>query len=397
LSAIPIWCPECQQSDVRNSDLLHFGEDAFAYHTHWGFLQTERLAITEMASFSETVEGIPLLQSTANDFLLARHARDLFAFILAYSVFNNDNRSHYVAQIIDSIPALVDEVYAQLLKQLQGCPYPEAVKKTWDLLFIVASFYPPTDQIRAVVRQALAAAVLDDQADENPIMQLTYLRFLSRLEMKLYHCTCELVQAQLSQIENSNCLFQVSINELLWRQRSFQAQCPVPVFFYRLCEKIRPLAMEDPAPFSRGVPPGIDAALGQIDQGLIGLDRIQALADLVGLLFRFLQLIPGGLVTGHDVSKREGRFNQGVVDGIPLEKRNVLGYLVGFVREFVSAGHPERSFARLAEIFASVVLKVEVGPPAGIQHALNQVNRFFEELLREWIVGFVYPIRATVL
>jgi hypothetical protein len=312
--------------------------------------------LAALAAFQEGPIRKPLLASTPKK--LEERAVGLFDSILEYAR-GSDAALAPLERALRENPALVDEFFAQVLKQLNKTG--ANGERYWALMLTFCSIFPPSAELFRIAAARLARFITKDKALRN-VAVLCLVRLHARVRIGA-PLSPELTATdlQLFPKEATSCrrILDVSITESMWTQRGRLPALPIPHLIYSLIRKLRDGGAKECAELfaTREAGESALAILHQLDpkgpRAIAGAE----LPDLMFLLRRVLRGLPDPLVP---VEARTSFLvdPRAIATKIPPCHWRTLQQLCGFLKELTSGGAGLNA-ATVVREFAVVI----VNPP----------------------------------
>jgi hypothetical protein len=141
------------------------------------------------------------------------------------------------------------------------------------------------------------------------------------------------------------------------------------------------------------------ARLDSLSLGVdLGQDMLRgaSLAWAASLLRRWLGDLPEPVITP-DIYPR---LQEGpcvwvrVIEGMRVVHRDVLAYIVGFLKEVLAGRHTEASWGTLALIIGSNCVRVQSSDITAVKESGELAKNVFKYLIGNWDVEDIYPLNV---
>jgi hypothetical protein len=391
------------ESDQRLIDLLQF------CRTHCrvpkrGAQRGGTFSVDDCLSADASSGGIPVLNSV--DQRQAKAAQKLFSYVVRYGTDGARKPLFVYYEAIRRDLSLVDEAFAQVVRQTRNHPTSEGMYRMWELLLLLATCFVSSPALQPFVRQHFASAALGQVQVIHSIAQLCYLRFCARCHMQthLRQVSPEFVNQIPNHVHECSFVTGASLYELMWRQRHSAPKCPVPLILHRMCDlMISRGALETETIFQAPINNAkLENLMNYIDCGYDGFQKLDAPA-IASFFRRWLSELPHAIIAPEIYSALiEHRDDQGgflqVVKELPKVYRNCLAYIVGFLKVVVAAEPKTKvGIAAIAMLFGSGCIKIDSLSAAKVKEAGGLARDLMKYLIGNWDVTGIYPFDPTVL
>jgi hypothetical protein len=387
-----LYIPPSIDTDASRDSL----EDFAAAH----FRPVKGLSNAELVKFSPKKLGAPLLASLAK--ASTKKALAMFESLLIYSKSVPSKKPVTLEQMVEfsNDPSLFlrGEFYAQLLKQLNGCP-DEAQLPLIDLLTVLTSATVPPPELIPFVRAELARLAKRSRETVADRFVFAYVRFL--------HITSTpdnpfkpLPPAKLvAAATGATGQFGLTLYETMWNQRIRHPNLPIPhilhytesVFWAKQCEHQVGIFRK----------PGnmqlVETFIKRANAEDIGFLEEGEPDDIGSFYKKWFRDIPGGLLNAEKTKElyklKRGQFVEFAEKLEPLV-RNVLKHLIGFLKQVsITAEETMMDVQNLAMVFGpGLVCEGDAADPA-MARGLQTASNCIQELIVGWDVSEMWPFK----
>ncbi|KAH0790283.1 RhoGAP domain containing protein [Histomonas meleagridis] len=355
-------------------------------------------------TFQTTPITSPISQSLGKS--TTKSAILLFKTILKYSGVRPSRQTpgtvKYFIDLVKSEASLVDEAYLQLLKQTNENNHEDAMLKTLQLFTAVVSIFFPSTNITRFVRTHLAKIVQNAMShDIKQLALFTFIRAISRfsLGMSLPYSDISpsLVNSLPMSYKDSAIQFGVSLQEMMWSQDKNHPNLPIPIFLhYMTISMVNKKCHESQGIFRL---PGnmnrVDQMIHQANMRDFSFLEEAHVHDVATLYKNWFKDITGNLINAELTTKlcslRRDQYVE-FADTMDVINRNVLMYLVGFLKEMAqSADKTNMNVSDLAMVFAPNLIRKSDDPTLNTKLAVA-ASKFIAGLIKMWRTSDVYPL-----
>lgn len=395
------YLPTTIQEDIHKFKIERFAKNYFQRHAQKCFVRTS-ISTESLVNFEAKPIKQPLLKSL-ND-KVHKDALKCFQYILRYAGVGckiSTSAPIKLVHLVSEKPELRDEVYFQLIKQTNNVPERTWSIAFWDLFLIMATIFPSTLNSENWIKSHIAKAAQSAENKEvSVIAQFTYIRFSSRCcigcELKGYddNYILEIPSHPFS----SNLIFGVSLYEVMWGQRRYFPNCPIPIFMHKCAEAI----IAKGGMKSQGIF-RLSGSMRRVEEmtnaANLGEDVLQGpeLNDLASFFKKWVREIPETLVPPlyeeayNDANDGTHRIIE-FVNSLPKLYKCSLGYLVGFLQKIaIAVDETKMTATNLAIVFAPNVIQYKSDM---MRDSSSNSRTFLTYLLENWDVSFVYPLKV---
>ena len=329
-----------------------------------------------------------------------KKAGSMFKMILRYIGIKEPKKPVMIDDIIAFARenGLVDELYAQIVKESNGPPEKQ-VELVARLLAVVSAVLMPSAELVPFVRAQIVRMSRVDRV--RMMMVFAYFRFNALVDSGISRFERCRGRDLAMACDVSTLQYGVSLYEVMWNQRKNHPGLPVP---YILIYTQRVL-MEKECTSTQGIfrLPGNMSLLEQLicdanqsEEGYLE----QALVNDVGSFYkRWFRDIPGGLISKERTevllkTKKEAFVE--FADALEPLHRNVLMHLIGFLRELAKfSATTMMDEANLAMVFGPNIIHAnEDADPLLVSRLSSTSSSLISALIENWDVSSIYPTPA---
>lgn len=368
----------------------------------------------KLSEFSPEPLKDVLLSKTDNPKL----ACSCFDHILSYIGVNKcktpDLYANKLIKICLENNSLVDEVYIQVLKEINKCPELSISKKAWDLLLIISTIIPPSSSIIPVLLSFISATVASHPSSQfERISQLVYIRLEARYnDGKIMKNRAD--PLSLHEIPNQinpsyNPQFGFSLNEIMWRQKESFPRLPFPYIVYAMIEEIKKkngyhITGLFRLPGNMKLVGDLSTEIGvtkDIEESLQNL-TLHDVGSLLKQWFRDLEnpVVPFDIAEELEKT-RDHQKRLEIAQKLPRKNKYTLMFLVGFLQEAKThANETKMEDNNLAIVFGPNIVQLQ-DKRSSDQNAMRIYtslgNEFLLDLIHMWDTSEIYPLDPRFL
>ncbi|KAJ5076468.1 rho gtpase activation protein [Anaeramoeba ignava] len=267
-------------------------------------------------------------------------------------------------------PEIRDEIYFQLMKQLQA-PDIEIQRRCWQLLILICSTFPPSEESENYLKSHIASHLKKSKRIISQLSQYCMLKFITICNLRANKDDFQMPLDEL--IENistapskSVALFGVSVEEVMWFQRTTDPDTLIPKIIPFLCQAIKDKGGMKTQGIFRvpGRTDEVTQAKSQFDHGIYTYS-FKSPNDAASLLKQFFRDLPEPLIPlkfYQQCLTSAGKIEEEekVLKQLTPVQLTTLIYIIKFLREF---NEPEvmnqtgTNLANLALVFAPNLLR----------------------------------------
>ena len=347
----------------------------------------------ELASFSTKKPTSGLLASLDKN--AGKKALKLFKMVLDYIGVGDSKKPPTITEITSfaNESSLIDELYAEILKQSNDVPEPH-LESTSTLLASICPVYLPSPELIPFVRSQLARMAKIDKI--RTTMMRAYFRFTALVHLG---AAPRFEGIPSNDIMNAPMQYGVSLYENMWNQRNTHRSLPIPhILVY--CQR---MLVEKGCASTEGIfrLPGnmklVEQLIGEANQKDDGYLATASVNDVGSFYKQWFREIPGGLVDNEHTQRllvtRKEEF-VALADSLEELHRNVLMNLIGFLRELAT----HKAVTKMDEANLSMVFGPNIIDSGNVENpmkmaAMSSTSRdFIATLISEWDVSPIYPL-----
>jgi hypothetical protein len=342
----------------------------------------------DLARFQTSKISKPLLASTEKS--SSKAATAMFNSLLAFA---QKSKPVSLDSLVELGRTLCDELWAQVVKQSNGCP-PDVLREMMKLILVLSSKIPPSSALLPFIRSHIAR--LAQSAKE---MHFAYIRLDALVSpgTKLFvQCPCEDIVCAPHACKMQ---FGVSIYEAMWNQQAAHPEWPFPYLLWYAERTFLEKGCRSTVGIFRevGNMQGLTAIIAAANAGDDGYLADAALNDVGSFYKRWFRDIPGGLLTEAMTAELLDLMPDDFImfaNGLDTLRRNILMHLIGFLRELKDfAEETKMNMANLAMVFGAAILDSESIPTSKLAEVSHRMSFFITALAEKWDVSAVYPFR----
>lgn len=405
ISGLPIYIPGKILEDQKPLDICKFCVENFNNRTRGGVFSKKPIPPEELFNFSTDKTEYPILVSTPQ--FLQKNVLKLHKYITGYCKQKPKYNPYIIVQYIHKEQRLIDEAYIMVLKLTRNNPDEAYKVRLWGIMLTLCTYFPPLPTYQPLIRHILSTNAMAAAKNGIPhIAKVAYIRFIARCD------SCEVLPLKSEQWTNLipthttqfDFVFGAPLLELLYRQRQISPKATIPIFMHKICQEILNAGgkkMENVfcLPGNKSV---IDMVVQYCDEGKVQLDKVD-LIDLTSVLKRWLgdlpdSLIPISLYWDLEISLKRNSL-MAFIDKLPKVNHDTLGYLIGFLQEFVEVEKDTKvGVKQLSLVFGiNVVRTVNTSDQYGMKQVAEVGSRVVTYLLENWDTSFIYPLPKNFL
>lgn len=319
---------------------------------------------------------------------------------------------------------LVDEVYAQLMKETTNCSNEVMIKGLELINIIICCFIPTDPSISRSMLSHLAkistSAPEKDKDSNSPEMIIKersiwcYIQLFDRLHHtssipnddlpspsdQFQFITPKFVETIPKQIKLINNVFDVSLNELMFYQHSRYPTFPIPYVIHTFAEILFSLKCEKCVGIFRipGNLTKIEEFISRINSSETDFLKNEDVADVSSLFKLWIRRIKGSIVNAEMTEelmnlKTQDEFLEFTKKLDNVNKRTLM-YLVGFLRKLSLSSHvTNMDVDNLAMVFGPNIVFAPGSDPMLHQKISGKSHRFLVALINKWDVSSIYPFQ----
>ena len=398
-SFVEHYVPASLSSDTHLSDLTKFANMNFRQFNKGGLFKKEIISPVDLLSANTFQTCIPLLKNI--DPKKNYEAQAIFKFIVDYGSGANLKLSSFINLVKST--GLIDEAYAQTIKQIHNNPDVDSTYRTWIIFLALCTLLLPNHSTVLIVRTITSQKAQSSDKRISPLAMLTYIRFMSLVALNSnLSKSDEWIDAIPTHINEQHLYFGCSIYEFLWYQRRRYPFCPFPIFFHTFLTKLleKGALKKERVFLNPGNKKQIDELQILLENGddIFG-DELMNLASIFKNILREMpdSLIPASLFSELKECHKTKKYFP-ILDKIPNPNKYALGYLIGFLKKIVeNKDKTQISVTQLAPIFGQNIIRGEVVTPDDFRKLSEISKNFVEQLLNQWDTSFAYPINPSYL
>ena len=398
---IPAYFPDSIVGDKNLVNVTEWARQFIAVRKSSSRKKKGHMATAEaLLSFDDSFANIPLLNYIEKQ---TKNAVKLFSYALSYGKRKHDKPVSFYVDIIWNNRDLIDEAFVQLIKLMTNNPNNESLFRIWELMIILCSLFLPSPKAVDFVKQFLAGVALDSNKEAAKFAQLSYLRLQARLLTK--SCVEKLPEPFIlsgypGHVNECRSIMGITLWELMWRQRRDRPKMRIPVFLYELLEAlIKKGAFESAETFTYpGNKKRIEEMVHEFDTGCDVCTK-STLLDLASLFKRWIQKLPMTLIPfelqEQIIAEKETKNFIPIVEGLTPVDHDIVAYIVGFLRDYVSHQPTTRNF--ICMTFGSTFIRFDNSNPLKAKVFLDLSKDFMMCLIDSLNVSCVYPLDQSTL
>ncbi|EAY03281.1 RhoGAP domain containing protein [Trichomonas vaginalis G3] len=396
--SLPFYFPSSIKKDLLSIDIRKFATENFNTRFRGGFFSKKEIAPDELLVYDMDTSILPILKATPQ--LLQNKCVEMFNFIVNYcKQLPKFLPSHFVQQLFSEL-TLVDETYVYLLKLLRNNPNTDHIPKIWELILVISTFFPPSASIQPVVKHIIAENAMGTKAGINTIAKIAYIRLTARIEsqeifpMQPVHWI-DLIPTHVSQ---DNFIFGAPLLELVFSQRRSSPKCTIPLFMHRYIHEMWKAGIQKMEGVFRfpGNKVQMDLMVEEINTGRDSYKDAEIM-DMASVFKRWLAEIPDPIVPMAKYNKlKEAIKNKKIiefVETLPKVNHDTLGYLTGFLKEFVKfESETKMGILQCGMLFGANVVRCSANDVNELKLCATLGKDFMCELIEKWDTSFIYPL-----
>ena len=390
--------------EIHHFIFADFAKEYFKKQKKRIVFKRTQVSLDSLISFQSKPIDSPLLSSLPERY--TKDAIKCFNLILSYTGANGKKVPHSATLIVGMLyveEPLIDEVYFQIIKQTQHNPRPDCLIDTFNLFLIIATIFPSTLNSETWIKSFLSQKMDDPDLAVSTLAKFIYIRFQTRcLIGKAY---TGLLEHQITviplQIYASHQAFGVTLSEVMWNQRKFSKDFPIPLILYRLIQ----ILIDDDCFNYLGIfrlsgnLKEVELSAERINKGDEDVLKNRKIDDIASLLKLWLRDLVDPLIPYHKLDELlncpESQYII-FVNSLPKVNRLTLAYLIGFLQELVKhESETKMSDNNLAIVFGPNIVQTKETLING-QRCMEVGRSFVLTLIHQWDVSSIYPIDATL-
>jgi len=398
VSTVPFYLPYSIVNDQKPFDSRHFAIEKFNTRTRGNFFQKKEIPPDELLIFDTDTSILPILKATPQT--IAKLCVQIFNLVLEYCKQSPKAQPADMIEILMKENRLIDETYIILTKLTHNNPNQDHTRRVWELILCVSTFFPSSPDLQPLLRHTLATVSLGTNQSLSSIAKIAYIRFAAR-------CDCgEIFPRQPPSWTNlipthpsaDFFVFGAPLLELIYAQRRSAPKCTIPLFMHRFAHALfQSGAKEIEGTFRLpGNKVQVDLLVESINNGQEILNGVD-LRDLASLFKRWLAdmpepIVPMGMYSDLVKALKEKTIMD-FLKVLPRVNHDTLGYLVGFLQEFIQAEEVTRmGILPVSMIFGANVVRIVSNDPKVMKDMTEHGKQFMTFLLTNWDVSFIYPL-----
>lgn len=397
-SNIPIYLPQDISKDSKEYDVRGFAVTHFNTRTKGSIFNKKEIPPDELLLYSTDSSVLPLLKTTPNN--LKKKCEEIFNLVLEYCKQNPKAQPCVFVEILNKEHALIDETFIILLKLIRNNPSEDNTARVWDIILTICTFFPPSKTLQPLIRHVVAVEALGTKPSINSIAKIAYIRLAAR-------CDCgEIFPMQPKNWTNlipthpvqDSFVFGAPLLELIYAQRRSSPKCTIPLFMHRFAHELFNAGCQKVEGTFRlpGNKVQIDLMVEEIHNGK-EVFKDAELRDLASLFKRWLADLPEPIVPMSMYNQLVDALDKNTVmdfvETLPKVNHDTLGYLVGFLQEFVKAADVTlMGIVPVSMIFGANVVRIVSNDQMVMKTMTDNGRKFMEFLLKNWDVSFIYPL-----
>ena len=403
-SSLPIYLPQEIVKDSQSFDVRSFAQSHFNKRTRGSIFSKKEIPPDELLVFDTDSSVLPILKSTPN--ALKKKCEEIFHLVFEYCKQSPKAQPSVFVDMIFKDKALIDETYIILMKLIRNNPSEDDTKKVWDIILVMCTFFPPGHDLQPFVRHVVASEALGTKPTINSIAKIAYLRLAAR-------CDCgEIFPLQPknwtnlipTHIVQDSFVFGAPLLELIYAQRRSSPKCTIPLFMHHFCNALFAAGAHKVEGTFRlpGNKVQIDLMVEAIHNGKNVFNSNAELNDLASLFKRWLADLPAPIVPmsmyNQLVEALNNKTLMDFVDTLPKVNHDTLGYLVGFLQQFIkSVDVTKMGIIPVSMIFGANVVRIVSDNADVMKKMTDDGKKFMAYLLEKWDVSFIYPLPVDFL
>ena len=400
VSDIPIYFPDSIFSDQDLVSVTDWARQYICVRKSSSRKKKTPVTPESLLIFDDNVSNIPLLNYIEKQ---TKNAVKIFQYALAYGKRKHDKPIPFYVDIIWNNKELIDEAFVQLVKLMTNNPNNESLFRIWELMVILCSLFLPGPHVIDYVKQFLAKVALASNKEAAKFAQLSYLRLQARISTEGCIETLPepfILSGYPGHVNECRSIMGITLWELMWRQRRDKPRMRVPLFLYELLNAlVKKGAMDSPDTFTYpGNKKRIEEMVHELDTGR-DVFTTSTLLDLASLFKKWIQKLPRTLVPFElqedIIEQKVGKDFLPLVERLGQLNKDVLAYLVGFLRDYVKAQPTTRNVIGMT--FGSTFIRFDNSNPLKMKVFLGLATDFLLSLIDNWDVSYVYPLDESTL
>lgn len=397
----PHYLPKSISENIHKFIFRDFAIEHFQRVKERRVFKRTTVSIESLISFQSKPLTSPLLLSLPEQY--RKDAIRCFNLILSYTGGCGKppvmSAADELVQILYLKEPLIDEVYFQMMKQVQENPNYECLILTYHLFLIVATIFPSTMNSETWIKSFISQKFNEFDPSILKLVQIIYIRFHGRCcigkPLTGMHGT------QINQIPqnymNSSTSFNVSLFEIMWNQRIPLPKLPIPLILYKIIDLlIRKGCFHHTGIFRiSGNIKEVEKMVTLANNGcVLPVDgQIDDIASLLKMWVRDLAdpLVPY-LMFEELIKVSPGKNYLDFVNKLPKAHRLTLAYLIGFLKDLSKYEEDTKmSDSNLAIVFGPNVVQTKDTVLYG-KKIVDIGQNFVLFLMRNWDVSSIYPL-----
>lgn len=307
---------------------------------------------------------------------------------------------------------LVDEVYAQLIKQTNECP-PNHLLKNLELLNIIINCFQPSQKIQQTLLCHLARLANSFSENDERLKEYSiwcYIQLFNQIHGALpilnstasepyRYITPSYIESLSKEIDRDTRVFDISLIEIMFHQRKTHPNCPVPYIMHQFCEILFELGCENVTGIFRipGNLTKIEEYIQIINNGDVEFLKKEKIEDVASLFKLWIRRIAGAIInkplTEELVNlKGQDSFLE-FVNRFDEANKRFLMYLVGFLKRLsLSSSKTNMDVNNLAMVFGpNIAFPADDSDPMANGKISSKGQTLLATLMNNYDVSSVYP------
>ncbi|KAH0792409.1 RhoGAP domain containing protein [Histomonas meleagridis] len=399
----PRYLPKSISDGIHQFIFRDFAQKYFAKQKERRVFRRTTVSIESLISFQSKPLSAPLLESLPKPY--KNDAIKCFNYILSFTGANNKpnpNAADELVQLLYTKEPLIDEVYFQMMKQLQQNPKYDCLVLTYKLFLIIATIFPSTLNSETWIKSFLLQKINDFDPTISEIAQFIFIRFHGRccVGKPLVGMLLPQILAVPEQMNSCNKVFDVSLYEIMWDQRKKYPKLPIPLVLYQMVDLLIKKGCDNHLGIFRisGNAKRIDTLVEIINNGG-SIPENERMDDLASLMKQWVRNLSDPIVPFSMFDKLATVNNDGYMDfanSLPECHRATLAYIIGFLQWLSQfEENTKMTSANLAIVFApSITQTKDLLMYGGKLKEIGQ--NFLTYLMNNWDVSNIYPLKKQL-
>lgn len=294
--------------------------------------------------------------------------------------------------------SIITEILVLLFRQLVDPPA-KFMTKILQIMLLIVTIAPLPQQILPYLKSHLARLHRMRNHEFESLSLFVYLRIWAN-EMKngKIKIAGDFSYDQISmQYKSDRIVFGVSIYEQMYFQRTEYPKAPFPILLHHFCEKLFELGAEKSQGIFRlaGSRVNINRTYPKANQGEDFMNI--PINDLSSILKKWFSKQPGRLIDSQQMEilkilTSDEEYTQ-FADSLPELAKNVLKYLIGFLRKLALAEEITKMNAQNLSMVFAPNIAVYSKSATEVATCTSLLQRFLSILVGDWYVSDIYPIK----